>query len=61
MALSCAKQGSGWILGKKSQKSHEEVEQASPGRGRVTTPGGFQETCVCCTECTGSVGMVGMG
>lgn len=36
-AVSCAKQSSGRILGKKSQKSHDVLEQAALGHGRVNT------------------------
>ena len=39
MALSCAREGSDWILGKKIllQKTDDALEQASQGRGGVTT------------------------
>ena len=50
MALSCARGGSGWILGKNySQKSGEALAQTAQGGGGVTVPGGVQEKGGCGT------------
>ena len=51
VALSCAREGSGWILGKiLLRKSGEAVVQAAQGGGGVTISGGVQEMCGCGTE-----------
>jgi len=51
MALSCARGGSDWILGKNSsQKEGDILEQAAQADDGVTVPGDFQETCKCGTE-----------
>ena len=39
-----------------SKKSGQELEWAAQGGGRVTIPGGVQETYRCCTEGHGLVG-----
>jgi len=51
MALSCARGGSDWILGKNSsQKEGDILEQAAQADDGVTVLGDFQETCKCGTE-----------
>ena len=58
MTLSCAREVSGWTLGKTSlRKSGGMLAQAAQGGGGVTIPGGAQETCRCDTEGHGTVGI----
>ena len=60
--LSCARVGSGWILGEmSSQKEWWGSGTAAQGGGAVTVPGGVQEACRCGFEGHGLVGVVGMG
>ena len=45
MASSCTRGDSGWMLGNTSlRESGQTQEQAAQGGGRVTVPGGVQET-----------------
>lgn len=51
MAVSCARGGLGWILGKLHlRKSSEAVAQAAQGGSRVIVPEGVQEACGCGSE-----------
>ena len=50
MALSCSWRGSGWMLGKTSQKKHQELAQAAQGYDAVTVHGSVQEPWRCGTE-----------
>jgi len=51
MTLSCARGGSGWILGTiSSQKERCGSGTAAQGGGGVTVPGGVPEPCGCGTE-----------
>ena len=46
MALSCARGGSAWILGKiLLRKSGQALKQAAQASGGVTVPGSVQEPC----------------
>jgi len=48
MASTCARGGSGWILGK-TPKEWLSTEWAAQGSGKVTVPGGVQGICRCGT------------
>ena len=50
MASSCAREGSGWMLGRVSSQGSNALEQTVQGRGGVTVPGGAQEQRMCGTE-----------
>ena len=56
----CAREGSGWILGKslsiKVSLSIQAVEWAAQGGSWITVPGGDQEMFRCCTKGHGLVG-----
>ena len=49
MALSCARGGSGWLLGTNSSQKEKGIGTAAQGGG-VTVPGGAQELWRCGTE-----------
>jgi len=62
MKFSCAREGSGWILGTiSSQKEMVRQWHSCTGSGGVTIPGGVPELWGCGTEGCGVVGMVRMG
>ena len=59
MASSCTRGDSCWMLGNTSlRESGQTQEQAAQGGGRVTVPGGVQETFRYCTKGHGSVGNI---
>jgi len=58
MASSCAREGSGWMLGNTTSLTGWS---GTGGGGGVTDPGGVERTFGCCVEGHGSVRNIGEG